>query len=344
MREHSRRIVYKRVLLFIVVIIQLYLPMDCCAHNRYTTTVRGKEEIGHDNELEQILFGKDFGSKKSMIRPDAVKAIEDASYLAIDQFQNSVVIPGQDELNELVEFGIYSPFTVPKIEDLSYKNPAHHRVYTHEGWNFKYPIDVDERNGKKDKANWKLRKSILIDTVRHEFGYVPVVSNVNGDAEWMESFAKLVYYIHLLGDIESTESLSTYQKNPVMPLAFKHTENNKDYIDIICEIRGCCEVLFIKQKENSAYKTLMRKLDHYHEKVQERVKNPEGASGFYQFDHDNLEVPGVIKNEHSFNEYRKNTTELNNMLKEQIPELLGECDIYEKSELYSEVKEIKNAA
>ena len=102
--------------------------------------------------------------------------------------------------------------------------------------------------------------------------------------------------------------------------------------------------MFIKQKENSAYKTLMRKLDHYHEKVQERVKNPEGASGFYQFDHDNLEVPGVIKNEHSFNEYRKNTTELINMLKEQIPELLGECDIYEKSELYSEVKEIKNAA
>lgn len=38
--------------------------MDCCAHNRYTTTVMGKEEIGHDNELEQILFGKDFGSKK----------------------------------------------------------------------------------------------------------------------------------------------------------------------------------------------------------------------------------------------------------------------------------------
>lgn len=138
---------------------------------------------------------------KSRIRPEAAKAIEDASYLAIAQFQNSAVMPGQGELNELVEFGIYSPFTVPKIEDLSYKNPAHHRVYTHEGWNFKYPLGIDERNGKKNKTNWKLRKSILIDTVRHEFGYVPVVSNVNGDAEWMESFAKLVYYIHLFGGI-----------------------------------------------------------------------------------------------------------------------------------------------
>lgn len=74
------------------------------------------------------------------------------------------------------------------------------------------------------------------------------------------------------------------------------------------------------------------------------VKSPEGATGFYQFDHGNLEVPGVIKNEYSFNKYRENTTELIDVLKEKIPELLGECDIYEKSELYSEVKEIKNAA
>lgn len=318
--------------------------MDCCAHNRYTTTVRGKEEIGHDNELEQILFGTDFRNKKSGIRSDAVKAIEAASYLAIDQFQNSAVIPGQDELNELVEYGIYSPFTVPKIEDFSHKNPAHHRVYTHEGWDFKYPVDVDVRNGKKDRANWKLRKGILIDTVRYEFGYVPVVSNVNGDAEWMESFAKLVYYIHLLGDIESTESLSTYQKNPVMPLAFKHTANNKNYTDIICEIRGCCEVLFKKQKGNREYDTFMKRIDGYHKNVQMRVKSPEGATGFYRFDHGNLEVPGVIKNEHFFNKYRENTTELIDMLKEKIPGLLGECDIYTKSELYREVKEIKHAA
>lgn len=121
--------------------------------------------------------------------------------MAIDQFQNSAVIHGQDELNELVENGIYSSFTVPKIEGFSYKNPAHHRVYAHEGWDFKHPLGVDERNGKKNKANWKLRKSILIDTVRYEFGYVPVVSNVNGEAEWMESFAKRVYYIHLFGGI-----------------------------------------------------------------------------------------------------------------------------------------------
>ena len=45
-----------------------------------------------------------------------------------------------------------------------------------------------------------------------------------------------------------------------MPLAFKHNAYNKDYTDIICEIRGCCAVLFKKQKGNREYDTFMKKM------------------------------------------------------------------------------------
>lgn len=316
-----------------------FFDISISAHERYTKSKNGKKEIGHDNQLELILFGEDYGSKNSQSRPESVKTIEDAAYLCIDLFNNGSNSAGETEIGNLVKQGVYLPLIAPSISSFNYSDTAHHRIHTHEGWNYQYPDSVTTTSGDESdwQAIWKTRKNILKDTVRHELGYTPLVSDINGSADKIDHLAQMIYYIHLLGDIEDTASLKAYRNNPVMLLAYNHaTASEDEYPDIICEFKKCCQIVFSDSEGTAKYNQLMNDLDSYHKKAQAYTNSP--ASYSYVFYNEQVVVYGTIPDSHRFEQYQAVTSKfIEEVLMDNIPDLLKEATFYQDSTLYNDV-------
>lgn len=108
----------------------------------------GREQ--HDADIELILFGCENYKESHSSAKDSIQALEDAVYLAVDQFNGN----GAKELEQLKGMGIKG---LPRsIDAFDYSSNSTHRGLTHRGWDFEY----------LEKAHWPIRKSILTNTVQ----------------------------------------------------------------------------------------------------------------------------------------------------------------------------------
>ena len=156
----------------------------------FPIAVAHQNENDHYKDLESVLFG----NNSARIMGDAekkklVRHLEYATSLALDQFNGF-------KGTLLEDLRLYGVPNLPnhitdKIEEGGFNFPASgqtHRQYTHLGWTYDY--DKEHR-----VANWPLRKQMMVDTAKR-------VLNCNDD-EICDSFAALLYYIHVIGDAES---------------------------------------------------------------------------------------------------------------------------------------------
>ena len=112
--------VSNRIISFILIMVFMF-PFT---ENIYAYS--GKE---HDNIMYKMLFGTANSYKKD----DRVKILEDASYLAIDQFNGQ----GQDKLDFLREEKHID--NMPSdISEIDFNYNSQHRSYTHRGWDHTY--------------------------------------------------------------------------------------------------------------------------------------------------------------------------------------------------------------
>lgn len=139
----------------------------------------GHEYDGHNKELRAVLFGEKTLSAKG---EDNFRLLCEAAYLALDftNFQN-----GRDYLDDLRNNGVKG---LPSdIKEIEFGGNSRHQMYTHMGWDVGY-------RGCDDKANWAVRKQILVNTVKKIGGFK------KEEAIKIDAFAALVYEIHILGD------------------------------------------------------------------------------------------------------------------------------------------------
>lgn len=251
----------------------------------------GDEE--HDKYLEQVLFGsEDFKSKKSEEVKNVIKALEYASYLALDQYNEHTHPNDKTKIEFLKQRRIQS---VPSIEDIDFTGNAQHRRYTHKGWDFSYVID---------KAHWEIRKQLLINTVGKELGmkYTGFLWFKKYKDE-AKSFAALIYYIHVLGDhIDAKwDKRDTYSE--MIHLGDRNYKENS----LIEELMKHLDVVFKNQKEENkrVYSGLMREIDLINKDVCE-VFHSEGG----------------INSEDEFITYHECAVKLMNLLIERMPILL----------------------
>lgn len=149
----------------------------------------------HNKIIEAALFGREDyrASVEGTPAGDAVAALESAVYMCLDQYNRK----GEDQLETLRRYGVSG---LPgSICDIDFEGNSTHRRYTHQGWNYTY-------SGKQDKGqNWPLRKTILVNTVKKVFGMddlwdvIPSLWDASGE-EWVDAFAAMLYYLHVLGD------------------------------------------------------------------------------------------------------------------------------------------------
>ena len=128
----------------------------------------------HIYDMYEILFGNiQFQSTPSF------ELLRMATTLTLDQYEAG---KNQELYDFLSKSGVPN---IPAQDVLTYSASFRtHQKYTHLGWNYEYS---DKR------GNWEQRKKMLVSTVNHVFNFKD--KNIKAD-----SFAALLYEIHILGD------------------------------------------------------------------------------------------------------------------------------------------------
>lgn len=221
--------------LSMVLLIELASPCMASAHD--------KNE--HNKELELVLLGE--SGYKIRHQGDTpgrgIRAIEAAAYLCIDQFQGY----GSEELDWLKGNGFD---VLDSLEEINFTaSGRNHREYTHCGWEMTY---------EDDKAHWSRRKKILLDTVEKVFNFKALPSWLVGYDERCESFAALVYYIHVLGDFLEDDTLGKFEgESNGKKVKFARTFPTDKNPDIFWEIERHLGTLLLGQNTSLTYNSLM---------------------------------------------------------------------------------------
>ncbi len=200
------------------------------------------------------------------------------------------------ELQTLKDFGVYN---LPgSITEIDFPGNAYHRALTHRGWEYNYEVDI---------AHWNIRKRIMLETVNHifDFGFLSGrYFDVDRYDKRCDSFAAVVYYIHILQDHLESKAL----KNLIMPIAQEH--DNKAVID---ELLKHFEILFEDQKITRVYQTMVSDMML----IQYQAKRLVGSGG--------------LITEEKLEDYYNCCVSLKDILKDGLHILLRRCDWFEKA-------------
>lgn len=229
----------------------------------------------HYREIEAVLFGP---SKFRIVGNDEKKKLlqhlEYVTAIAIDQNNGS----HSGMFKDLQLYGV--PNLPPNMTDPSNGNDNNinfrcsrgiHRKYTHLGWTFTYRIEYD-KNKEPITSNWPVRKKMMVETVRK------VLGSDKYKEEIYDSFAAILYYVHLLGDMQ-TDSTRT-ERDQVIPLIDKHGLGDiisyKANRDVFTELHHYLPILFqgnVNKTYQSYYDRMIRQIKQLYYKVKTTMKD-----------------------------------------------------------------------
>ena len=303
MRKYGKVIFYLKELNNFRRIVAFFVALVIFATNACVSYAHDRDE--HDQDIEYVLFGDKTYKSTHPAFKNKIQAIEDATYLCVDQFNGN----GKNELANLQKEKIPN---IPKsIDEFDFTANFAHRNFTHRGWNVNYD----------KKANWPVRQQILINTVDKElFSEVkPVLSNVPwlseklyGDSSYKkkcESLCILLYYTHIIGDhIEADNYKALAYVDPLTNL------NDRDNPGIIPDLIKCCDTLFEDQANSYSYKEFKQELEDLRDKSDKLTSSK-----------------GGVDTEEEFEKYHKCAEDLLELLATYVPKLLTKEDFFSKS-------------
>lgn len=235
----------------------------------------------HNKLMKDILFGHYSITNKD--GTNKLTALEYASFLCLDYTSKG----GETELRFLNNTAKVKGI-IKSIAEIKFNSNQYHRRYTHRGWNFKYY---------DDKAHWKLRKELMLNTVKKVFNY--------NDSKKCDAMASALYNIHVLGDyFDMDESqYETYKgnssKDPLLMDLYSEGRNTE------CLLKSLKEnfiSLFSFQKKSIAYSSLIN----------------------FEFE----EIESALKTANDYKSFKEACNNLENALKRYVPELMRDNDAF----------------
>ena len=197
----------------------------------------------HDKILEKVLFGQEILTKSERKieffsslygERQSLRVLEFASFLSIDLY-NANREKGVSVLRALRDYRIWG---LPKnIDKIYYEDAYLHGRYTHLGWNHVYENDL---------ANWRVRKNILLATTEKVFNFRFLPSAIFGYEKQCDSFAALIYYVHVIADFANDED---------------HGNNLMPFTQTVSELIGHLDILFDSSPRSRSYSNLRTSLD-----------------------------------------------------------------------------------
>lgn len=280
------RMIQRRIALGLAVLLSFSMALN-------SISVFAHDQNEHNKELEEVLFGNDSARNDLTDKSqNALDAIEAAAYLALDQYNGN----GKKQLDLLKKEGVHG---IPKtIDEIDFGGNNYHRIYTHRGWNFNYSSDL---------AHWPVRKKLLLDTVNTKMKFGIMSNRWTGYSNKCDSFAALVYYVHVLGDhIEDEKYLAS---GPKIELAYPQSGEP----GIVSELIKISEILFEDQADTLTYQAYIQKLYTIQIKAQSLVSKTGGIT------------------QERFEEYHSYSEDLMEVLKLYASVLLKEEDFFNKT-------------
>ena len=271
---------------FLLFLALLFIPQSGLAHPFET----------QKKDVQLVLFGRDnYYASQPEKRRNVIDALAFAQNLVLDEFNGNSNSSFTTKLQFLKDYGIKG--LPSSIADIDFTCNSAHENFVNIRW----------ENGKTpDRGNWSVRKNILLTTVNGTFNFgigtdfyffsnEPFLSYT----EQCNAFAALLFYVHQIGDIETT----TY-KATVFPLARAHPgDSNPDILWDLMEIY--LPKLFPGQTDSDAYKNLISKLRD----VAVDARSLAGSTG-------------GINTTDKQEQYKQYATMVKNILSEHVPKLL----------------------
>ena len=266
-------------------------------------------EDGHRKIVESILFGKEnYSDTISGSTLEKLQAIEYAITICLDQYNGSY----SEELEFLNDMDVHG---VPEsIDEINFTGNQYHRRYTHRGWDHNY--------APTDKANWPMRKTILLQTTNEVFDFSDRAGEWKilwrtkdyGYEEQCNSMAAFLYYLHVIGEYHEVAGQLADEKNErtdftaltasVIPLAVPHPSDSNP--DLFWELEKHFAVIFESQKKSGSevYTGMMTDMKMLASKARDLASQTGGIT------------------EDVFPEYIQYAMELIEILQERVPTLL----------------------
>ena len=270
-----------------------------------------QKSFNHDYFLQYVLFGRTWTSTQDPTYDNDnmplsnLAMIEYACLLCIDQFNNNqdnTYISHQTKLNRLRKKVPGLPKSIdetnPNKDNEKQLSGTNHRTYTHHGWKFNY--EGPGRPG--NLARSEKRETILRNTVAKVFQFRVNERNIKTkmssigpaltEEDRCESYCRLFYYIHLLGDCyedENYKQANGSNNGQKMPLG--RANPSKSYVDdvensdIITEFIWVCEELFSSSSANSEnYPHLMKELKRVEGHIRSLYKKTGGVNSSERYE------------------------------------------------------------
>lgn len=219
----------------------------------YSLPAYARKEPGHNEDLRIALFGKAVSQDNKITQKgeENFRILCEAAYLTIDYYKDDD--KAARYLKDLRQKGVEG---LPNYKDIKYTcRLGDHQRFTHKGWNVSYQ---DER------AHWEIRKKLLSNTV-NTLGKFKDREEIKKD-----SFAGLVYEIHILGDHIGDQEATrwdrlrlssdvNYKGQRVSPTSDGPFNNPTLIGYMIYHIQR----LFREQKNSPYFKKLIRELEDF---------------------------------------------------------------------------------
>ena len=194
--------------------------------------VIAKSKEGHDDDLHEVLFGKNYDEyeRNDLINEDKIKKLDAACYLLLDYCKSkNNTAQGEKALREL---GISNIFNIT-LKQMDTPGGPHHERFTHLGWDEKW-----YQGGKNAVKAFKFRRdSIMLESVHTKIFNDPFITRRQA-----ELFAKFCYYVHIVGDHENNEAGTA--KDLMMLVQRANAKKQETVID---ELISICTELFMYQ-------------------------------------------------------------------------------------------------
>ena len=207
----------------------------------------------HYEELEAVLFDNRRYSSTSLSESQKrnIQILEYATTVCIDQTGQTA---DQGLLDDLNRWGVRDiPESVSEINPgLGEKSipKGYHRMYTHRGWDYVYA---------DDRAHWSVRKNILVSASHKVFG--DSFTNKNQ----CDSFAAVLYYVHILGDYIEDVSDGDFRKfngsTNGLKIRFALANPGASNPDIFYELEHHLQILFSNQISSRKYMALISDIE-----------------------------------------------------------------------------------
>ncbi len=225
----------------------------------------------HYEELEAVLFNNRRYSSSNITDDQRrnIQILEYASTICIDQFGQTSDQKLLDSLNKWGVRGI--PRSVSEINPDASEiqlSPRNHRMFTHRGWDFVYPID---------RAHWRIRKGILLAALNKVFG------NGFGNSKQGKSFAAVIYYIHILGDYMEDVTDGDFKKyngdSNGLKIPFVAAQPTATH-DIPYEMKYHLGILFSGQSSSRKFLALISDIDELAERARAILSQDGGINSY----------------------------------------------------------------